>query len=221
MQEFLLKNLITIIFVILLVLGFLKGFGEGLLKKILSFATIIITIILTRTLTPIAANVIKDITNIESTLTAMIYDLLVKSTSYESLNIPFLKDSIDTGNIESSIRDGLCTNIANAFINLICGIVIFIGLLIIIRLVIKLLDVVDYIPIVGQLNKLLGGALGVIEVILVVSIVFTVLKVLEGSPQIKVLTDNIKESALVGSIYEHNIVYDFFARLFSSVAPNA
>lgn len=221
MQEFLLKNLITIIFVILLVLGFLKGFGEGLLKKILSFATIIITIILTRTLTPIAANVIKDITNIESTLTAMIYDLLVKSTSYDSLNIPFLKDSIDTGNIESSIRDGLCTNIANAFINLICGIVIFIGLLIIIRLVIKLLDVVDYIPIVGQLNKLLGGALGVIEVILVVSIVFTVLKVLEGSPQIKVLTDNIKESALVGSIYEHNIVYDFFARLFSSVAPNA
>lgn len=221
MQEFILKNLITIIFIILLVLGFLKGFGEGLIRKVLSFATLIITIILTRTLTPIAASTIKDVTNIESTLTAMIYDLLVKSTSYDSLNIPFLKNSIDTSNIESSIRDGLCTNIANALINLMCGIAIFIILLILIRLIIKVLDVVDYIPIVGQLNKLLGGTLGVLEIILIVSIIFTVLKVLEGNPQVKVLTDNIKDSALVGSIYEHNIVYNFFARLFSSITPNA
>ena len=221
MQEFILKNLITIIFIILLTLGFLKGFSAGLLKKVLSLATIIITIILTRTFTPVAANIVKDVTNIEATLTAMIYDLLVKSTAYDSLNIPFLQKSLDTGNIESTIRDGLCTNIANAIINLLCGIVIFILVLFLIKLIIKILDIVDYIPIVGQLNKILGGALGVLEIILIVSIIFTILRVLEGSPQVKVLTDNIKESAIVGSIYEHNIVYNFFSRLFSTLAPNA
>ena len=217
MQEFILKNLITIIFIFLLILGFLKGFNEGLLKKVLSFATIIITIILTRTLTPIATNILKDTTNIEATLTAKIYDVLIKSTSYDSLNIPFFNNSINTGNLESSIRDGLCTNIANTIINLLCAIVIFILLLILIKLIIKVLDIVDYIPIVGQLNKILGGALGVLEVILIVSIVFTILKVLENSTQVKVLTDNIKNSPLVGYIYEHNIVYSFFANLFSAI----
>lgn len=216
MQEFILKNLITIIFIILLVLGFLKGFNEGLLKKVLSFATLITAIVLTKMFTPTVANIIKDVTNIESTLTAIIYNALVKSTSYDSLKIPFLQNAIDTGNIESTIRDGLCTNIANAFINLLCSIIIFIVALILIKFIIKLLDIIDYIPIVGQLNKLLGGALGILEVLLVVSIVFTILRVLEGSPQIKVLTDNIKDSALVGSIYKHNIVFNFLSNLFSS-----
>ena len=216
MQEFILKNLITIIFILFLVYGFIKGFAVGFLKKVLSFGSIIVTIIATRFFTPMVSNFVKDVTNIESTLTALIYDSIIKNNFYDQINIPWLNGSVDTGNIQESIRSGICTNIANAIINLVCGIIVFIVVLILIKIVLKVLDIVDFIPVVGQLNKILGGAFGIFEMILIVWIVFTIFKALENVPQIKILTDNIKGSALVGYFYNNNFIFNFFANLFSA-----
>lgn len=216
MQEFILKNLITIIFILFLVYGFIKGFAVGFLKKVLSFGSIIVTIIATRFFTPMVSNFVKDVTNIESTLTALIYDSIIKNNFYDQINIPWLNGSVDTGNIQESIRSGICTNIANAIINLVCGIIVFIVVLILIKIVLKILDIVDFIPVVGQLNKILGGAFGIFEMILIVWIVFTIFKALENVPQIKILTDNIKGSALVGYFYNNNFIFNFFANLFSA-----
>ena len=216
MQEFILKNLITIIFILFLVYGFIKGFAVGFLKKVLSFGSIIVTIIATRFFTPMVSNFVKDVTNVESTLTALIYDSIIKNNFYDQINIPWLNGSVDTGNIQESIRSGICTNIANAIINLVCGIIVFIVVLILIKIVLKVLDIVDFIPVVGQLNKILGGAFGIFEMILIVWIVFTIFKALENVPQIKILTDNIKGSALVGYFYNNNFIFNFFANLFSA-----
>lgn len=216
MQEFILKNLITIIFILLLVYGFMKGFTAGFLKKVLSLGSIIIAVITTRFFTPILANYVKDLTNIESTLTAIIYDSIMKNSFYDQINIPWVSGSIDTGNIQESIRNGICTNIANAVINLLCGIAVFIIVIILIKIILKVLDIVDFIPVVGQLNKILGGVFGIFEIIVVVCIVFTVFKALENIPQIKIVTDNIKASPIVGGIYNNNFVFNFFANLFSA-----
>lgn len=215
MQEFILKNLISIIFIVLVIYGFVKGFKDGFLKKILSFGSLIVTIFLTRFLTPFFAEALKDITNIESTFTSMIYDVLINSNFYDKLNLTWLKDNINTGNIGSSIKEGICTNIANALINLICGIAVFILVLIVIKIILKVLDIVDFIPVVGQLNKLLGGVLGVAEIILIMWVVFTVLRVLENVPQIAVIVENIKSSVFVNVLYNNNVVYDFLSNLFS------
>ena len=220
MQEFILKNLITIIFILLLIYGFIKGFAVGFLKKILSFGSIIVTIIATRFFTPSVSSFVKDVTNVESTLTALIYDSIIKNNFYDQINIPWLNGSIDTGNIQESIRSGLCTNIANAIINLVCGIGVFIVVLILIKIILKVLDIVDFIPVVGQLNKILGGAFGIFEMILIVWIVFTIFRALENVPQVKILTDNIKDSALVGYFYNNNFIFNFFANLFSAFSAS-
>lgn len=216
MQELVLKNLLTIIFILLLGYGLIKGFAVGFLKKVLSFGSVILAIVATRYFTPVAADFIKDVTNIESTLTAVIYDAIIKNNLYDQINVPWLNGAIDTGNIQDTIKNGLCTNIANTVINLICGIAVFIAMIIIIKIVLKVLDVVDFIPVVGQLNKILGGVFGVCEMIVIVWIIFTVLRVLEGVPQVKILTDNIKNSVLVGYFYNNNFVFNFFANLFSA-----
>ena len=218
MQEYILQNLITIIFILFVAYGFIKGFSLGLLKMLLSFGSIILTIIATRTFTPIFASVVKDVTNIESSLTSIIYDAIIKTNIYDSINIPWLGTAISTGSLENTIRDGLCTSIANGIINLMCGIVIFIVALIIIKILLKLLDVVNYIPLISQFNRILGGVLGVLQVILVVSIIFMVLKVLEAVPQVKMITDKIRDSYMVGYIYDNNIVYNFLSNIFNSFA---
>ena len=216
MQEFVLKNLISIIFVLLLVYGFIKGFAVGFLKKVLSFGSIIVTIIATRFFTPMVSDVVKDVTNIESTLTAVIYDALIKNNFYDQINIPWLSEKIDTGNIQESIRNGLCTDIANAIINLICGIAVFIVVFLLIKLILKVLDVVDFIPMVGQLNKILGGVFGMCEMIVIVWIIFTVLKAVESIPQVKIITDNIKGSVIAGYFYDNNFIFNFFSNLFTA-----
>ena len=217
MQEFIVKNLITVVFFLFLIYGFIKGFASGFIKKVLSLASIIITIFATRALTPMAASFIKDVTNLESSLTTIIYDALIKSNAYNSIDIPWLNTYIDTSNIEATIRDGLCTNLANTIINLICGIVIFIIVLILIKLIIKILDIVDYIPLVSQLNKILGGVLGVIEVMLIIYIAFTILRFFEAIPQVNVAVANIRASAFVGSLYDNNLIYNFFTNAFSAI----
>lgn len=216
MQEFILKNLITIIFLIILLYGFMRGFATGFVKRVLSFGTIIVTIILTKNITPSVVSMVKDVTNIESTLTSMIYDALMNTNLYDSINIPFVNNIIGTGNIDVTLKDTLCASLANAIISLVCGILVFIVSMLVLRLLIKLLDVIDLIPVVGQLNKLLGGVLGVCEVLLIIWIAFTVLHALENMPQIKVVIDNIKGSLIVGPIYDNNPVYDFLSNLFTS-----
>ena len=216
MQELIFKNLISILFMVILVFGFISGFSKGFIKMVISFGSLIVSIILTRVLTPVAVETIKNITNIESTLTTMIYDAIVKTNLYDSINLPFMKNAIDTGNIQEVLRDNLCNGMANAIINLLCGIVLFIAIFIIMKLIIKVLDVVNYIPLVGQLNKLLGGLFGVLEIMFIFWIIFAVLRVFESMPQVKTLTDNIKSSFIVGPFYQNNIVYNFFANLFSA-----
>ena len=66
------------------------------------------------------------------------------------------------------------TNIANGIINLMCGIAVFITVLVLVKLILKILDIVDYIPVVGQLNKMLGGVVGIAEFIMILWIFFTV-----------------------------------------------
>lgn len=216
MQDFILKNLINIVFLILMLYGFIKGFSEGFLKKVLSFGSIIVTIIATKYFTPIVSGIVKDLTNIESTLTTIIYDVLINSTAYDKLNLGRFGGMLDTENLAKSIRDGLCANVANALINLVCGIVIFIVVLILLRIALKVLDVIDYIPVVGQFNKLLGGVLGLVEIILITWIVFTVIKGFENVPSVSILIEKIRSSALVSFLYDNNIVYNFFSNLLNA-----
>ena len=221
MQEFILKNLITIIFLLLLVYSFVRGFSLGLIKKVLSLGSMIVAIIATRFVTPIVVEFVKNVTNIESTLTARLYDAIIKTNAYDQFNIPYIKDAVNTGNIQESIRDGLCTTIANGIINLLCGLAVFIVILIAIRIILKVLDVVDYIPVIGQINKILGGVLGVVEIIIAVWILFTVIRALENIPQVKVVAENVKESAMVGYFYKNNIIYDFFVNFFGVAGSNS
>ena len=216
MEESMIKNLITIFFVILAVFSFYRGYVKGMIKMIISFASVIIAVILTRIFTPMVAETIKNVTNIESTLTSNIYKMMINTNLYDKVNIPWVKDALDTGNLEESIKNTLCTGIANAIINLVCGIAVFIVVLIVIKLIINILDVVNFIPVVGQLNKIFGGVLGVFETILILWLVFAILKVLGNIPEIKVIDDNISSAYIVGTLYNNNLVYNLFTKLLAS-----
>jgi len=213
MQGFILENLITLLIIVYLLYGLIKGFNSGLLKLILSLGSLIVTIIITRTFTPTVASIVKDVTNIESTLTERIYNAFITTNAFDSFNLNLFNIQ-NTGELNETIKNTICSNYANIIINIISGVGLFIASILILKFVIRVLDIVDYIPMVGQLNKILGGLAGVAQSLIVIWIIMVIVRVFENMPQVQNVIKNIQKSPIAWNIYTNNVIYDFLANLF-------
>lgn len=214
MQNFLMSNLIFILVILFLVFGLISGFKMGFLKKLFSFGSIIISIFCTKTFTPEVVKIVKDYTNIQASLSDNLNKTFNETSILDKMDLSKIQNVIDIESMNMSIKEYVSTNLSNLLLNVLCGIAVFLITMFILKIIIKFLDIVDIIPIVGQINKLLGGALGVLQSLLLIWIVFAVLKFLSVLPPVKdVITNNIENTFFLNYIYENNIIYNFFANL--------
>lgn len=214
MQNFLMSNLIFILVILFLLFGLITGFKMGFLKKLLSFGSIIISIFCTKTFTPEVVKIVKDYTNIQSSLSDNLNKTFNETSILDKMDLSKIQNVIDIESMNLSIKEYVSTNLSNLLLNILCGIAVFLVTVLILKIIIKFLDIVDIIPIVGQINKLFGGVLGVFQSLLLIWIVFAVLKFLSVLPPVKdVITNNIENTFFLNYIYENNIVYNFFANL--------
>ena len=216
MQEFILENLLTLLVVIYLLYGLIKGFKLGFLKLVLSLGSLIVAIFLTRTFTPVVTAMVKDVTNIESTLTEQIYNAFIKTNTFDSFNLNLFNIQ-NTGELNETIKNTICSNYANIVINVLSGVGVFIVIIILLKIAIRVLDIVDYIPMVGQINKLLGAFAGVFQSLIIIWIILVIVRVFENMPQVQNIIKNIQKSSLLWNIYTNNVVYDFLANLFPAI----
>ena len=130
-------------------------------------------------------------------------------------DIPWLKNGIDFSDIENSL-DSISLNISNSIVSIVCGIILFVILFIIIRMIARTLESANRIPVIGGVNKIFGGILGILETIVLFWVVFAVFRVLENIPDIAKLLTYIKNAPIVSSLYENNLIYNFFGGLLTS-----
>ncbi|MCQ2609708.1 MAG: CvpA family protein [Lachnospiraceae bacterium] len=218
MREFILNNLIFILVVLFLVFGFIRGRELGLVKKIMSIGMLIATIIITKVMTPHVVNIIKDVTNIEATISDMIYEAFNKTDFFDSkLNIGILGNITGTEGLLDNMKNTVATSVANVIINIMCGIAVFLITMILLKIIFRILDIIDYIPVVGEINKLLGGCFGLFESLLVVWLVFAIIKAFDNNiPAVHDIVEKISANFFIKFLYDHNSVYNFFASLFGA-----
>ena len=173
-------------------------------------------IFLTRTFTPVVTAMVKDVTNIESTLTEQIYNAFIKTNTFDSFNLNLFNIQ-NTGELNETIKNTICSNYANIVINILSGVGVFIAIIIVLKIAIRVLDIVDYIPMVGQINKLLGAFAGVFQSLIIIWIILVIVRVFENMPQVQNIIKNIQKSSLLWNIYTNNVVYDFLANLFPAI----
>lgn len=214
MRELILDNLIFIIIVIFFITSFIRGYEKGFIRKVVSIATIVVTIIVTKTFTPTVVEVLKDMTNIEATVNDRIYEALIKTNIFDNLNLGVLQGFFGTGDMQNIVRDKIAAELTTVALNFICGICLFIFTFLIIKIIIRLLDFIDYIPVIGEINKLLGGVSGIIEALIIIWLVFSIIKIFENVPAVKNVIDNIDGNPIVNMLYDNNMIYNFFASLF-------
>ena len=191
--------LITILTILFFVFSIRKGYQMGFFKKLLSIASLIIAIILTKALYINVANVTNDYTNIIPNISSALKNAFNNSSSFDNMN-----ESIN--NISDTLAKGIW--------EVVCGIITFIAVMLLLKIIIRLLDFIDFVPVIGKLNKILGGALGIVEAFFILWILFLIIRMLTIVPQFKIVEDYINNSFITSSVYNNNFIYNFFVNLF-------
>lgn len=214
MLDSILKFLILFVVVIYICLTVRKGYNEGFFRKVLSLITIIISILITRLFTSALVIFIKDYTNIQSTITDSLSRAFADTNIFDTINLTGLREILDTNKLNELSSEFIANNLTDFFLNAICAIFLFAITMIALKIIIYILDILDFIPVVGKINKTIGAVLGGIESILILWLVFFVIRALSNIPQIKIIEEYLKQTFFVGAIYKNNLIYNFFSALF-------
>ena len=100
--------------------------------------------------------------------------------------------------------------VANSVTNIIYSITMMLILLIVVKvglaLTVKIIGIFEHLPVIKQVNRVLGGCIGLINGVLICYVVATLMFVVMANVDVKWLSDNIKESNIAKYFFDTNII---------------
>lgn len=212
--------LADILLVAILVTAFIYWHNKGLVKSIWKIAALIVTIVLVLLLKNPVADYISD-TNLAVNLNNSISEMIsvppgggVNIT--ETLNLPeFMHKELEVGaESAKNTAEAINRTAASALTDTIIIIGVCIALFILIRLALMaafmLINTATKLPVIKGANKLLGGILGMINVIFIVFLALALFTMF--APTDHNMYDIIDKSYLVKYLYNNNILLKLFMR---------
>ncbi|MCD8335704.1 MAG: CvpA family protein [Lachnospiraceae bacterium] len=109
--------------------------------------------------------------------------------------------SLDVSTFQDYVIEYLATLILNVVSFLAAVLLVHIAL----RLLVMLLNILAHFPVVGFVNRLAGGALGILQALFVLWIFFLILTVLQTTDIGMTLISMVEESVLLSWLYESNL----------------
>lgn len=210
------------------------GYKRGVLVTALGFLPMLCGIMGACFFTPVVSNILKetplysnmvgDLSEKFTTISNSTIDS-VNSNFIENLSLPkFLLDTLEVNNnpvayeilgINNDIPLYVASFIANACVNIISVISIYICIYIGVNLVVKALNLISRLPILNSVNRTLGMTIGIVQGVLWVwvlgIIVFLYQFTSGGSDGLEL----INESLVAKIFYEYNILLNFILSIFN------
>ena len=229
-------NWLEVSVIILLLAGLVIGMKKGALRIAVTFAAIILTFVITTFATPVITKVIEDYTPmnemIGSAAAKAFYDeetneeIIISRTeqkeAIEDASFPkaFAKFILNNNNEEGYISLGAKTftqYIENAFARCVISIVVF-GLLlfiigIVLRAIILAFDFITKIPVLGLVNRIAGGVLGVANSLAILWIVFAFMILFERTVLGRIIYEGVENSSLLTVLYVHNPILKIILKI--------
>ena len=94
--------------------------------------------------------------------------------------------------------------LAKLIINIIAFLCTFILVTIIIRAIVFALDIVSELPVLGAVNRLAGGAIGVLGALIIIWTLFVIITLLYTTAIGKQMFDMIESNSLLKMLYDYN-----------------
>ena len=198
------------------VIGFLAlsafiGYKKGMVKIVLSMAAMIVAYVLAAALTVPVSMALKSATpvydTIEKSVSTMVKESKVDSTSIEKLNLPAqIEEKIMEGanDVASGFNEYLVETISNLILKALTFFIVMIVIYIILNIIIKVLDFVAKLPLFNSINKSGGLVIGLAKGLIYVWIACLVLTAFSDKAWAQEAFRQINNNKLLTIIYEYN-----------------
>lgn len=223
----------------LLVIAIIGGFGiiglmNGFIFSMFRLFSFFVAAVLAVKFYPLLANILQKTAFFDSIKTSILKTLLMQQqtqtprmdnqakqaaadTIIGNLQLPgFLKDIIKTNlpNPSSlvdlnSIMNAVATELAKVVIDVISLVLLYILIRIGLIFLRFILQGIAKLPVFKQIDKLGGFALGAVEGLLTIYIVFAIVMLLHTAPQFKGMFDAINSSLIAKFFYQNNFIVDW------------
>ena len=205
----------VVVMIFIVVMAFV-GWRKGFVKMALSALSVVLAIILMCVFGSMIRDGVKNHTNIDEKLTNKIVQIINDHTEIgdktedviDKLHLPAiisdkLKDS--AGNITGNTRS-VAAKLANMIVSIMVYVVLFIVILILEAILVKLMDLITKLPVIHQMNGLLGMVVSLLEAWVILCVIFLVLTTFVQSEWGRNLLAMIRENPLTCWLYDHNIL---------------
>lgn len=216
--------IIDIITALLIIFSFSMGRRKGLVKSVWKTASWIITAILVFVLIEPTVDFISGTQFSEMVNEKVYMQISTKNekdksddAGEESIKAfpKFFTEDFDnlktaSENKAEELEKDLSENITNIIIKIAAFIILFVLIKIILAILFRILDLTSKLPVINGANKLLGGILGVINILFVIYIVCAVISLFAANDRV---IDIINSSYLVKYFYNNNILMQLVLRM--------
>ena len=214
------------IVIIVGVIGFLllmtySGYKRGFVKIVLSMFALIGAIIMASILVVPVGAAIKNTTKIYDTVKEEVSEVvksenIQKITDIDKLNVPdTIKEAVkkETAEGAENVAEKITETVANSIFNAGVFVVTFIICYIIIAIVINAINLVTKLPVLNEVNKLAGTALGLMYGLGILWVICLVLPMFGNMDWAKNTIKVINENKVLTFIYDHNLLITLITKI--------
>ena len=214
-------NISDIVSGTIILLCIIWGAKRGLVKSVLGLGSIIISIVLALVLYQpvsdflessvigeyVTINVARALEGTESTSSSENVE-----ENADGLNLPgeligVVTEGIDS--VKTSAIGALSVSVSQLAINLISMLAVFLIVKLIMWIVTMLLDTISRAPVISMVNKLLGGAFGLISGVLTLYVLLAVLTFVTAVNTENPIVKNVLKSQYASKMYNDNFIVNF------------
>lgn len=211
----------------------LRGWRRGLIMTVFSMFATVIAIAISAQLSPQLSQTWQH-TAFYDTVSERVEDTLFKQDRQESgegdkdnqgiINSLPLPDVVQQAlkNNDTSANDMLgvsafqkyiADSVAGIILNAISFVLVFVGVSIIMKIIIRCLNLLSRLPVIHTMNKMGGMLVGLLKGMIILWLICIVITIMSGTEVGIYLDQQINESVFLKYIYDHNLIMAFITGL--------
>lgn len=225
-------NELLIIVGAIFLLSVLIGVKKGFVKIVTSLIATLLILLLTAVITPYVSNAILENTSLEASMQKKCAEIILPQEGDDSSRdgqIALIEQSelppmfkellLENNNNEvyeslgvGTFVDYVGSYIAKLIADIMAFLATFIVVSIIVRVILYIVGAIGELPLVGGINHLAGGAVGIVMGLLIVWILFIVITLLYNTALSQLFFENIEDSKILQILYDSNILMNYVTK---------
>lgn len=223
-------NILLLVVGLIIGIGIFIGYKKGLIKMIASLLATVLIVALVGVVSPYVSQWIQKGTPLKESVQNKVVSMMIPEdelsreeqiTLIENADVPetFRQSLLENNNQEAyamlgveTFADYIGSYIAKVLADILAFLISLVLVTIAVAIVIKLLGIIDKLPLIGGMNRLAGGIAGVGVGVLLVWVLFVAITLLYDTELGMMCFESIETNSILSFLYEKNPLMNFITK---------